>query len=537
VTVGTAVQARNWRFWLLAPVAVAAVVMMSLFVGMQPAAASVAYSKGDVFAGVGNGKINHYSPAGTFLEALDTTTGPANPPGNETGMCFDSAGLLYATDYDAVDMAKFNNLGGLTVYPFGPGFVYPQVPESCVVDQSGTSLYVGTGEQNNELFKLDTNGGVLNVFKPAQEPGTGGINWIDLNPNNQCQIYYTSEGTLVKRYNVCTDTQLSDFASGLPFGNAGCFALRIRSNGEALVACDQAIVRLNSSGSIMQSYNPGSEADFFTLALDPDGLSFWAAGYTSGHVYKVNIASGSVGTNFVAAPATDAGLAGLAVYGDGPVDPGYPRPRGASPTRASLVPAFNQCTSPNRTHGGPPQLAQPSCAPPVQASNFLTVGTPDAPSNGQGAKSVGSVTYTAIVGDGATVANEANVRITTSISDVRKKSDLTDYAGELQEVATLRVTDRYNSADLATQPANDVGTGNDTPFPVTVPCTTTPADNTVGSTCSITTTANTLAPNAVVEGKRTLWQLGPVQVFDGGSDGVASTAGNTLFMDQGVFVP
>jgi hypothetical protein len=28
-----------------------------------------------------------------------------------------------------------------------------------------------------------------------------------------------------------------------------------------------------------------------------------------------------------------------------------------------------------------------------------------------------------------------------------------------------------------------------------------------------------------------------VQVFDGGSDGVASTAGNTLFADQAVFVP
>jgi hypothetical protein len=173
----------------------------------------------------------------------------------------------------------------------------------------------------------------------------------------------------------------------------------------------------------------------------------------------------------------------------------------------------------------------------VQASSFLTVGTPDAPSNGQAAKSLGSVTYTAVLGNGATVANEANVRIATSITDVRKKSDLSDYAGELQEVATLRVTDRYNSADLATQPANDVGTANDTPFPVTVPCTTTPLDNTIGSTCSLTTTANTLAPNAVVEGKRTLWQLGPVQVFDGGSDGVASTSGNTLFMDQGVFVP
>jgi hypothetical protein len=406
-----------------------------------------------------------------------------------------------------------------------------------VVNQAGNVVYAGQAELSDKLYAMDTNGSVLTIYTLIRD--LWAIDWIDLNPKNQCQIYYTSEGTLVKRFDVCTNTQLSDFASGLPLSsrNVGCFDLRIRSNGEVLVACDQQIVRLNSSGAIIQSYNPGNERDFFALALDPDGVSFWAAGYGSGHLYKINIASGSVGTNFVAAPASGAGLAGLAVYGDGAADPGYPRPKGATPTRASLVPAFNQCTSPNRTHGGPPQLAQPSCAPPVQASSFLTVGTPDAPSNGQAAKSLGSVTYTAVLGNGATVANEANVRIATSITDVRKKSDLSDYAGELQEVATLRVTDRYNSADLATQPANDVGTANDTPFPVTVPCTTTPLDNTIGSTCSLTTTANTLAPNAVVEGKRTLWQLGPVQVFDGGSDGVASTSGNTLFMDQGVFVP
>jgi hypothetical protein len=33
-------------------------------------------------------------------------------------------------------------------------------------------------------------------------------------------------------------------------------------------------------------------------------------------------------------------------------------------------------------------------------------------------------------------------------------------------------------------------------------------------------------------------ELGQVQVYDGGSDGVAATtADNTLFMDQGIFVP
>ena len=41
-----------------------------------------------------------------------------------------------------------------------------------------------------------------------------------------------------------------------------------------------------------------------------------------------------------------------------------------------------------------------------------------------------------------------------------------------------------------------------------------------------------------MEGKRAIWQLGQVQVFDGGPDGTAATpSGNTLFAVQGVFVP
>ena len=36
-----------------------------------------------------------------------------------------------------------------------------------------------------------------------------------------------------------------------------------------------------------------------------------------------------------------------------PLPVAYPRPKGATPTRVSLVPAYRQCTSPDRTHGPP----------------------------------------------------------------------------------------------------------------------------------------------------------------------------------------
>jgi hypothetical protein len=59
----------------------------------------------------------------------------------------------------------------------------------------------------------------------------------------------------------------------------------------------------------------------------------------------------------------------------------------------------------------------------------------------------------------------------------------------------------------------------------------------MGSTCSIDTTADAVLPGVVKELRRAVWQMGPVQVFDGGADGVVSTNPNTLFLTQGVFVP
>jgi hypothetical protein len=45
-------------------------------------------------------------------------------------------------------------------------------------------------------------------------------------------------------------------------------------------------------------------------------------------------------------------------------------------------------------------------------------------------------------------------------------------------------------------------------------------------------------PGVVSEGKRTIWGLDQVQVYDGGADGDADTPGdNTLFAVQGLFAP
>jgi TolB protein len=197
----------------------------------------------------------------------------------------------------------------------------------------------------------------------------------------------------------------------------------------------------------------------------------------------------------------------------------YPRPRGASPMYISLVPAYEPCTSPNRSHGAP--LAFDSCAPPVQASPQLTLGTPDA--NGAAAKSVAAAIVTAKGGNPSTPADEADVRFKVSVTDVREAVGLGDYAGNLEARPALRITDRDNSPHPGGPGAATV---IDLAISFQVPCTTS-TDSGKGSTCAIATTADTVAPGAVKEGRRSVWELDGFEVRDG----------EAPFLRQGLFVP
>jgi hypothetical protein len=200
---------------------------------------------------------------------------------------------------------------------------------------------------------------------------------------------------------------------------------------------------------------------------------------------------------------------------------GYPRPQAGSKLFVSLVPAYRACTTGNRQHG--PPLAAPSCNPPALRSDYLTVGS----------GSVGSLRFGVVVGNTSTQADEADVRLRFHLSDVRLKSTGSDYTGQLQAVATARVTDRDN--DQVPGGGDDPATVADFPFPATVPCAATPEP--AGGDCDLDTTFDAIMPGAVKESDRAVWQLDTVQVFDGGADGLVSSAPNTLFARQGVFAP
>jgi dipeptidyl aminopeptidase/acylaminoacyl peptidase len=202
---------------------------------------------------------------------------------------------------------------------------------------------------------------------------------------------------------------------------------------------------------------------------------------------------------------------------------GFPRPRATLPTYLSLVPAFKPCAEANSRHGAP--LSFDACAPPAPASSQLTIGTPDA--NGRVARSVGWATLRAVKGNPSTAADEADVRLQLSVSDVRKRSDLDDYTGELGAQVTVRRTDR------------DFGVASTTAefrfaFPIACAGTT---DATVGSSCGASTAVDAVMPGAIVESARTVWGLDRLELYDGGPDGDFDTPGNTLFATQGLLVP
>jgi hypothetical protein len=218
--------------------------------------------------------------------------------------------------------------------------------------------------------------------------------------------------------------------------------------------------------------------------------------------------------------------------------PGFARPKGAGPLTMKFVPAYQQCTSPNRTHG--PSLSFPSCAPPTQESGVLTLGTPD--NNGFPANSVSSVKLKVIS------TSPENVQLIMGINDVLCRAAnaacpggaLSDYTGKLLLKLRLRVTDKYNGS-----PTSEGATVQDFDLGIPLQCTGT-VSTLDGGTCQATTTVNALIPGAVQDGKRAIWQIDQGQVWDAGANGTGYGAGcpttcgdgdESVFLRQGIFIP
>jgi hypothetical protein len=271
-----------------------------------------------VLVGKDNGqtdrKVRRYTTAGIYIDSWDDRM-PDAVGYIVTGLCFGPGGELLATRFAYPRPVLYSRLGAILNEDFGEPLAM-SYHESCVFDRAG-NVYIGIAGANGApdasvpVRKFDHYGNLLDTF--VLPTGTRGTDWIDL-AGDQCTLYYTSEDTSVRRYNVCTHSSLGTFANGLtgPY----CYALRLRPNRELMVACQDAVHRLDALGSNLKTYTRASigEADpngLFAMNLDPDGTSFWTAGLNSGNVYRVDIESGDVLGSFNSGAG---GVAGLVVY-------------------------------------------------------------------------------------------------------------------------------------------------------------------------------------------------------------------------------
>jgi Tol biopolymer transport system component len=237
---------------------------------------------------------------------------------------------------------------------------------------------------------------------------------------------------------------------------------------------------------------------------------------------------------------SDAGFDGSADWQAIVSQAGYVRPKGANPVRTPLVPAFAECTSPNRVHG--PPLAYGSCTPTAQLSTYLTVGTPD--SNGAQAKSIGSYRF-AIHPGAPGPPHDSAFQLDVNITDVRCTGSPSacgsanatagpDYTGELAGEVQFRITDRDNGQAGATSGVPATMTDYTLRFPVSCAAT---ADTTIGATCHLSVCPDAFIPGLTPEGKRSIWEMDRARIEDGGPDGAAATLDNAPFATQGLFVP
>jgi uncharacterized protein (TIGR03437 family) len=251
-----------------------------------PVAGSPVFQTGDILISMADGTVQWWREPWAQVKVLPTLT-----DGQAKGMAFDTSNNLYVTHWYGTnlsgnDVATFNQYGNSTGL-FGSG--YNCNPSSIVFDNSGNA-YVGHADCSTAILKFSPLGLPIAQYSVLVE--NRGTYDIGLD-NNQCTMYYTSEGPDVLRFNVCTNTQMSNFNSApLPDPVAGAFALL--PGGGMLIANSSVITSLDASGNFVRSYGAFGNTCWLGMALDADGVSFWASDWCASSVTRFNIATGNV---------------------------------------------------------------------------------------------------------------------------------------------------------------------------------------------------------------------------------------------------
>ena len=276
------------------------------------------FAQGQVFAGAAGGMIFVYSPTGTLVQVL----GSGNIGGNIGGIAFDSNGNLYAANPTAIlanntgTVERFGSDGsGPTTFGTGPfGNGYESNPQSVVVSPTG-DVYVAQAADRQSLLKFPAAGGPASQeFFPPDD--TGPMQWIELLDDNSTMLY-TTAGNIVKSFDVLDNIYHPDFAMNLP--GPAAFSLREAADKTVFVADGDRIVRLSQGGTVINTYRAGTGV-YHSVNLDPDGVSFWTLEDVNGTMFRINMNTGAIITQFstgvsLTLNAFNGFEGGLAVFG------------------------------------------------------------------------------------------------------------------------------------------------------------------------------------------------------------------------------
>ena len=329
-----------------------------LFFPAKPAAADgtsgAQFASGQVFASVGNSEVNVYSqatpatpPNGPSSPTYDTTLNDGLSEPYTAGTAFDAHGNLYVADDYAGDVSEYSPNGTLDGV-FASGLSNPL---SLAFDNNG-NLYVGQ-QSTPYIAEFNSSGQqIANIGPVATE--LSGDDWIAL--ADQCNIYYTTEGTDILHYNICTNTQDPNFnlqsfpsydqSTGLP---VQAFELQVLPDGDVLVADSNADILLNPDGSVAHTYTcaslPGCQGSLFAISLDPNGTSFWTGDSTSGDIWQVALGGANDGYVQQQIDTHSGALYGLSV--DDQIEVAAPTPvANTTPATLAVQPVSGDFSSP-----------------------------------------------------------------------------------------------------------------------------------------------------------------------------------------------
>jgi plastocyanin len=224
------------------------------------------------------------------------------------------------------------------------------------------------------------------------------------------------------------------------------------------------------------------------------------------------------------------GPGGVGMSGAVVVKAAYETPQSASPISVSLVPAFRQSgTGANPANGQhSPPLGVPATLPPKPSSNVAAVGS----------TSIGSATMTVTPVNQATAFDDADINYSGGITDVRAGSPSgADYNPNASGPDLTLIT-RARLSDLQNGPTGGTDAGTTTDLDLAgVPIDCVNSAGPEGSTCNLSTSADAVLPGQAKENAQTSAQLFRVRVNDSGPDGVRGNGDDTLFAQQGIYVP